>query len=84
MVRASPMVADPITITLAAADVAAFRSAVIACAAPSEQKQCERLLGQLASLEAHAAGQRLRFIPPRDARALARRAAAHLAGRAAG
>jgi len=72
------MTDDATTITLAPDDLSAFRAAVIACAGPADHERCERLLGQLASLEARANHTMLRFIPSRETRTLARRAVAHL------
>ena len=60
-------------------ELSAYRSAVIACAAPSERHTAERLLGQLASLEAAGrAAERLRFVPAAPSAPLAMRALAHL------
>ena len=71
---------DSGTITLRTADLASFRAAVIACAGRADRHRCERLLGQLASLEAVATTQTLRFTPARATSALARRALEHLEG----
>ena len=67
-------------IALRAGELSAFRAAVIACALPHERERCERLLGQVASLEARADGHaaELRFAPSAGSVALARRALAHL------
>jgi hypothetical protein len=73
-----PMAEHSPTITLRADDLPAFRSAVIACAHPAEREHCERLLGQLASLEARAPAAMLEFIPGRTTAQLARRALEHL------
>jgi hypothetical protein len=51
---------------------------VISCARPEERDQCERLLGQLASLEARSAGPTLEFVPGPLSAPLARRAFARL------
>jgi alpha-D-ribose 1-methylphosphonate 5-triphosphate synthase subunit PhnH len=75
---AAPMADDSRTITLHADDVPAFRSAIIACARPVERERCERLLGQLASLEAATPAATLQFIPARTTALLARRALEHL------
>jgi hypothetical protein len=77
---AAPTMADhTMPIELPAPDAAAYRNAVIDCARPGEREQCERLLGQLASVEAPAASSgTLRFIPWRDTADLARRALAQL------
>jgi hypothetical protein len=72
------MAHDSRTITLHAADIAAFRASVIACAHPSEAEHCERLLGQLASLEAQGPAGTIRFVPGGRTAPLARRALAHL------
>jgi hypothetical protein len=72
------MAHDSRTIAIRAAELPAFRAAVIACARPSERHGCERLLGQLASLESTAIEPELRFIPPSASAALARRAMQHL------
>jgi hypothetical protein len=66
------------TIIISAADLPAFRAAVIACAEPAERERCERLLGQLASLEAAAPDATLRFVPTRATERLAHRAAEQL------
>jgi hypothetical protein len=75
---AGPMAHDSRTITLRGDDIAAFRTSVIACAHPSEAEHCERLLGQLASLEARGTAGTIRFVPGRRTAPLARRALAHL------
>jgi hypothetical protein len=72
------MADDPVTIILRAADLPAFRAAVIACAGPADRHRCERLLGQLASLESAATEATLRFVPARATAPLARRAREHL------
>ena len=72
------MADDTTTIILAAGDLPAFRAAVIACTEPAEHGRCERLLGQLASLEAGATNATVRFVPHRDTTTLARRALAQL------
>jgi hypothetical protein len=45
---------------------------------PAEHERCERLLGQLASLEARATNAVLRFVPAPGTGSLARRALAPL------
>ena len=72
------MADDASIITLRTADLASFRAAVIACAEPADRHRCERLLGQLASLEAALTTDALRFRPARTTSALARRALEHL------
>jgi hypothetical protein len=72
------MADDAHMLTLRTADLAAFRAAVIACAEPGERRRCERLLGQLASVEAAANGELVRFAPAGATSVLARRALAHL------
>jgi hypothetical protein len=72
------MADDSRTITLSADELPAFRSAIIACAHPAERERCERLLGQLASLEAGAAAAAVEFIPGRSTGPLARRALDHM------
>jgi hypothetical protein len=69
---------DPRTLTLKTAELPAFRAAVIACAEPAERRHSERLLGQLASLEAAATEDELSFAPAAATSGLARRAFAHL------
>jgi hypothetical protein len=68
----------PVTITLGRADIPAFRAAVIACTEPADRQRCERLLGQVASLEATATGATVRFVAAGDTAPLARRAQEHL------
>jgi hypothetical protein len=55
-------------ITLRADELAGYRAAVIACSRYEERELCERLLGQLASLEAQALAAdpdaELTFAPP--------------------
>jgi hypothetical protein len=69
-------------ITLRAGELPSFRAAVIACSGAGERDLCERLLGQLASLEAQALSahpdDELTFAPPRGSIALAQRALEHL------
>jgi hypothetical protein len=69
-------------ISLDPVELAPYRAAIIACSRGDEQELCERLLGQLASLEAKALsaapGGVLEFVPPRGGSALARRALEHL------
>ena len=65
-------------LTVRTTDLAAFRAAVIACAEPAERGHSERLLGQLASLEAAATAEQLSFTPAAATSALAHRAFAHL------
>jgi hypothetical protein len=72
------MAHDARTIILPMADLPAFRAAVIACADPGDRHRCERLLGQLASLEAAATNATLRFVPSPTTERLARRASEHL------
>jgi hypothetical protein len=72
--------ADLTTITLAPGELPAYRSAVIACAGPGEHERCERLLGQLASLEAQATAAILQFVPGPSTAPLARRAFDRLDG----
>jgi hypothetical protein len=73
-------VADGKSITLQMHELPAYRAAVIVCAHADERERCERLLGQLASLEAQgdAAVSQLRFAPPSRSAVLARRALEHL------
>jgi hypothetical protein len=70
------MADESATINLGIDEVAAYRAAVIACALPEERERCERLLGQLASVEARAAihSARLQFAPGRRTAQLAHRA----------
>jgi hypothetical protein len=74
------MADESATITLRFDELAAYRAAVIACALPEERERCERLLGQLASVEARAAmpSARLQFAPGRRTAQLAHRALAML------
>ena len=69
-------------ITLHARELPGYRSAVIACSREDERDLCERLLGQLASLEAQAfdadPGAELTFVPPPGGARLAHRALEHL------
>jgi hypothetical protein len=69
-------------ITLRASELVGYRAAVIACSQPQERELCERLLGQIASLESQAvAGEsdsELTFAPPAGGAALAQRALEHL------
>jgi hypothetical protein len=74
---------DARTITLTRADVPGFRAAVVASAHAGEGHLSERLLGQLASLEAGSSAERLAFVPADATASLARRALDHL-HRAAG
>jgi hypothetical protein len=71
------------TLSVRAGGLASFRAAVIACAAEEDRDACERLLGQLASLEGHYADTdaELSFNPPPGARDLAERALAELHAR---
>lgn len=68
--------------TLRADELAGYRAAVIACSRADERDLCERLLGQLASLEAQALladpATQFTFAPPPGGLALARRAVEHL------
>ena len=68
------------TLTLRADELPSFRAAVIACAAAEDRDACERLLGQIASLEGRSAEpyDELAFSPPSGARDLAERALAEL------
>jgi hypothetical protein len=64
-------------------ELSAYRAAVIACAGQTERGNAERLLGQIASLEAQRQGDgRLQFVPAATSAALASRALAHLRGNA--
>lgn len=69
-------------ITLRADELAGYRAAVIACSRADEPELCERLLGQLASLEAQALSvapdTQFTFAPSGRALGLARRALEHL------
>jgi hypothetical protein len=69
-------------ITLRAQELPGYRAAVIACSRSDELELCERLLGQLASLEAQALyatpDVQLSFAAPPGGADLARRAVAHL------
>ena len=69
-------------ITLRADELAAYRAAVIACSHGEDRELCERLLGQIASLEAlaHAVGPDtpFTFAPPPGGVRLARLAVEHL------
>ena len=47
-------------ITLRASELVGYRAAVIACSRPEERELCERLLGQIASLETQAVAGRAR------------------------
>jgi hypothetical protein len=70
---------ETLPITLQPGELPIYRAAVIACASTTESASCERLLGQLASLEAAAAnGACLAFIPAARSAALAYRALAAL------
>jgi hypothetical protein len=71
------------TLTLHADELPSFRAAVIACAAEEDRGACERLLGQIASLEGRAADAdaELSFSPPSGARELAERALIELHAR---
>jgi hypothetical protein len=68
------------TITLKRTELATYRAAVISCAQDSERDDCERLLGQLASLEAAgpAGDASVTFTAPPGARRLASRALEHM------
>ncbi len=72
------MASTPTSIHLPADDLPAYRTWVISCARPEEREQCERLLGQLASLEARADGATLEFVPGRQSAPLAARALGRL------
>jgi hypothetical protein len=76
--RCLPMADVTTTISLAAADLPAFRTAVVECIVPAEHERCERLLGQLASLEARATNAMLRFVPAPGTHSLAFPALARL------
>jgi hypothetical protein len=69
-------------ITLRADELVGYRAAVIACAHAEERDLCERLLGQLASLEAQALSAdpatMFTFAPPPGGAQLARRAVEQL------
>jgi hypothetical protein len=69
-------------ITLRADELPGYRAAVIASSRYEERELCERLLGQLASLEAQALGAdsaaELSFAPPPGGSALAHRAVQYL------
>ena len=69
-------------ITLSASELPGYRAAVIACSREHELELCERLLGQLASLEAQAfdadPDAELTFAPPAGGLRLAQRALEHL------
>ena len=69
-------------LTLRVDELAGYRAAIIDCARTGEDELCERLLGQLSSLEAQAAGAgpdgELKFSPAPGAGALAARALDHL------
>jgi len=69
-------------IRLRADELVGYRAAVIACSPADARELCERLLGQLASLEAQAIGvppdTELNFVPPAGGLQLARRALEHL------
>jgi hypothetical protein len=69
-------------ITLRTHELPGYRAAVIACTRPEELELCERLLGQLASLEAQALDAtpdvQLSFAPPPGGAGLARRAVEQL------
>ena len=70
---------ETLPITLQPDELPTYRAAVIACASPTESASCERLLGQLASLQAAAAdGTCLAFIPAARSATLAYRALAAL------
>jgi hypothetical protein len=75
---ATQMPGDARMLTLRTADLPALRAAVIACAQPAECRHSERLLGQLASLEAAATEDEISFAPAAATSGLARRALAHL------
>ena len=75
--------ADRLTsITLRADELAGYRAAVIACSHGEDRELCERLLGQIASLEtlAHAVPPEtpFTFAPPPGGMRLARLAVEHL------
>ena len=67
------------SLTLRADELAGYRAAVIICAEDEDRDACERLLGQLATLEAQAReGDELSFTAPPGAQDLANRAFTHL------
>jgi hypothetical protein len=74
------MADESATIALRGDELAAYRAAVVVCALPDERECCERLLGQLASVEAREAmpSARLEFAPGRRTARLAHRALAML------
>jgi hypothetical protein len=79
MVLASSMPESRYRIELDADELAAYPAAVIACARRGERRTAERLLGQVASLEARAQPvRRLEFVPAAASAALASRALDHL------
>jgi hypothetical protein len=69
-------------ITLRADELAAYRAAVIACSHGEDRELCERLLGQIASLETLARSvdpwTPFTFAPPPGGLPLARLAVEHL------
>jgi hypothetical protein len=69
-------------ITLRADELTGYRAAVIGCSRVEERELCERLLGQIASLEAQALdadpATEFTFAPPRGGAQLARRAVEQL------
>ena len=69
-------------ITLRADELAGYRAAVIACSHGEDRELCERLLGQVASLEALARCVEpetpFTFVPPPGSVRLARMAVEHL------
>jgi hypothetical protein len=69
-------------ITLRANELVGYRAAVIACSLAEERVLCERLLGQIASLESQAVNgahdTEVGFVPGAGAAGLAQRALEHL------
>jgi len=67
------------TLTLHAEELASFRAAVISCAEEEDRDACERLLGQISTLEARAhEGDEVTFTAPPGSQDLANRALIHL------
>lgn len=73
-----PMAAGIHPLTVRASELQHYRAAVIECMEPQEREACERLLGQLAFLEAGPGGtsgaDEVTFSAPPDSTELARRA----------
>ena len=70
---------ETLPIVLGAAELPTYRAAVISCSTIADKERCERLLGQIASLEAQRRlGDVLTFIPPARTSDLAYRALARL------